>query len=62
MQVTYYDRLQKMRDMALRSRGALGDDFSVVIDILDKRIKANNIPSHSQRRLRGKIDLLCYGA
>ena len=59
MQLNHYERLQKMKCMALRCRGALGNDFEVVMDILDEHIRINRYPTQSQKRLRGQIDAIC---
>ena len=54
-----YERLQKMKSVTLRCRTGLGEDFSKVMDILDKKIKANKYPSERQRRIRGQLDAVC---
>lgn len=59
MQVTHFDRLQKLKVMTLRCKGALGDDFTTVVGILDRHIRTNKMPSLSQMRLRGQIDAIC---
>lgn len=59
MQLNHFERLQKMKVMALRCKGALGEDFGTVMDILDSHIRMNRYPSLKQARLRGQIDALC---
>lgn len=59
MRVTHYDRLQKLKVMTLRCKGALGCDFGTVMGILDRHIQTNKMPSLSQMRLRGQIDAVC---
>ena len=59
MNLTHYDRLQKLKTMTLRCKGALGDDFDCVINILNSHIKTNRYPTQKQMRLRGQIDAIC---